>query len=239
MAKQRVVNTRFWSDPWVVEKLNPLDRYLFLYLLTNEHTNLSGIYELSLRTIATETGLDSEALNRVMFPRLAPKVYFEDSWVVLINFAKHQNLDNPSIVLGIQRELGLIPEHIRDYAVSKGYPVPKKGGSTPQEGPLNLTKLNLSDTADAGYEVVLDAEKPPKEKEGTKRYDELISWLRDLTGAPIPNKLKQYAHLKRAKAAGIDPSRLKARAEELWAQPFFQENGMDWGNVLTSFDRKA
>ena len=73
MAKTRMVNTRFWNDSWV-RKLNSLDRYLFLYLLTNEHTNICGIYELPIGTMAYEIGIDERDLERTMLKRLKPKV---------------------------------------------------------------------------------------------------------------------------------------------------------------------
>jgi hypothetical protein len=88
MAKYRMINTKLWSDGWV-RGLNPLDRYLFLFLLTNEHTNLCGIYELPLSMMAFESGIDERDLEKTMLPRLAPKVHYVDGWVYIVNFAKH------------------------------------------------------------------------------------------------------------------------------------------------------
>ena len=56
-GKNRVVNTRFWRDSFIFNHLNPLDRYLFLYLLTNDRTNLSGVYELPIKIMSVETGI--------------------------------------------------------------------------------------------------------------------------------------------------------------------------------------
>lgn len=90
------------------------------------------------------------------------------------------------------------------------------------------------------YVVVDEGAKPPKKKDpATVDYDEMCKWLSELTGAPIPNKLKQYAHLKTAKENKINRARLKERAEELWAKKFYQDNGMDWGSVVSSFNRKG
>lgn len=84
---------------------------------------------------------------------------------------------------------------------------------------------------------------PPKKqrapKEQQKQYDELCEWMQNLTGAPMPNKGKQYKHLAIAKENGISINRLKSRAEELWSQDFYRDNGMDWGAVVSSFNRKA
>ncbi|WP_267909764.1 hypothetical protein [Staphylococcus haemolyticus] len=39
MAKYRHVQTSFWSDARVSEEMTPEDKYFYLYLMTNEHTN--------------------------------------------------------------------------------------------------------------------------------------------------------------------------------------------------------
>jgi hypothetical protein len=135
MAKQRVVNTRFWNDPWVMEELNPLDKLLFLYFLTNDQTNLSGIYEISHRVICFETGIEKETLTKAMIPRLGPKVFYEDGWIIIPNFPKHQNTENPKIMAGIQRELALVPDEIYEKAIAYGYPIHRES---------HLTKLNLT-----------------------------------------------------------------------------------------------
>jgi hypothetical protein len=110
MSKKRYINTRFWSDTFVVE-LNPLDRYLFLYLLTNEHTDICGVYELPWKVMSRETGLDDEMLKK-MFARLVGKAYYIDGWVYIKNFARHQAV-NPKIEEGIKRSIECVPEEIR------------------------------------------------------------------------------------------------------------------------------
>jgi len=111
MAKQRIINTKFWSDSYIVN-LNPLDRYLFLYFLTNEHTNICGIYELPLVTMANETGIEKEMLLK-MIKRLKGKVYYFNGWVYLKNFAKHQS-NNESVKKGIETAISLIPKEIME-----------------------------------------------------------------------------------------------------------------------------
>lgn len=112
MAKQRNVNTKFWSDNYISD-LNPLDRYLFLYFLTNEHTNISGIYEVPLKTIAYETGLEIDMLKK-MLSRLNPKVVYIDGWVCVKNFQKHQSTKSLDVQEGIKREMANIPLSVKD-----------------------------------------------------------------------------------------------------------------------------
>lgn len=104
----------------MVDKLNPLDRYLFLYLLTNERTNISGIYELSQTVACRETGIDKETIP-IMFRTLEPKVYYFDGWVIMPNFPKNQNQNSPKVKIGIFNELQQIPKKVLEYAISIGY----------------------------------------------------------------------------------------------------------------------
>lgn len=132
MAKIRYINTRFWSDNFVREHLNPLDRYLFLYFLTNEHTNICGIYEMPLSTMASETGLDKEMLVK-MLVRLEGKVDYHDGWVIVINFAKYQRTGSKDYDIGVKRVMeNEIPLKIRTYLKERGQSRDSLGTLPPQ-----------------------------------------------------------------------------------------------------------
>jgi hypothetical protein len=260
MSKQRMVNTRFWVDPWVQEELNSLDRLLFLYLLTNDQTNLSGIYEISNFNMCFETGIEKETLLRAMFPRLAPKVYREGNWVILINFPKHQNTNNPSIVQGILRELELVPDEVVKKAIEYGYSVPlgyKKGGTRGVEGTPNLTKLNLTKPIGSALEdeahpievvevpdtdILEESEAKRPRVSGNKRkaYDELIAWSEKERGFPFlkTKRGKQYAAFRVANENGLTRDQLIERWEEMSTEKFWKQNGYDWMNVVDSFNTK-
>ncbi|HEX8607207.1 MAG TPA: hypothetical protein VF679_01060 [Pedobacter sp.] len=114
MAKKRYINTKFWSDSYIVN-LDPLERYLFLYFLTNEHTDISGIYELPLRRIAQETGL-SEEMAETITKRFEKegKIIIHNSWVYIKNFNKHQVM-NTSVRQGIKHSLSEVPKKILNF----------------------------------------------------------------------------------------------------------------------------
>ena len=114
MSKQRMINTKFWSDPFVVDDLNPLDRYIFLYLLTNEKANIIGAYEISLKTISNETGIEKDEVFR-MISRLESKVTYISGWVVFRKSIKHQNYNSPKIAAAIARELKELPKEVISY----------------------------------------------------------------------------------------------------------------------------
>jgi hypothetical protein len=137
-----MVSTRFWSDPWIVDELNPLDRYLFLYLLTNEKVNIIGAYELSLRTMANETGLDKDEVQR-MISRLESRVVYVDGWVVFRKMIRHQNYKSPKIESAIAREINTTSAKALAYV------------SLPDDLCKTLQEIYGIDTVSVGYEYHL------------------------------------------------------------------------------------
>lgn len=63
MAIKRIVDTKFWTDPKVIDQYSVEDKYFMLYLLTNPHTTQLGIYQLPKRLISFETGYTAEVVE--------------------------------------------------------------------------------------------------------------------------------------------------------------------------------
>lgn len=109
MATTRVVNTNFWRDTYVTS-LTPDERLLFLYLLTNPATNLAGVYELDFRLVALDTGLSMADVQKIIGKFCRDKrTYYEQGWIVLRNFLKHQKL-NPSMEKNVDKILDNLPQ---------------------------------------------------------------------------------------------------------------------------------
>ena len=66
MAIYRTVHMSFWTDPKVDDDFTPEDKYFYLYLLTNPHTNLCGCYEISMRQMVRETGYNEDTVKRLL-----------------------------------------------------------------------------------------------------------------------------------------------------------------------------
>ena len=137
MAKQRYVRTSFWTDTFI-ENLDPSEKLVFLYLLTNESTNLCWIYEISIKRIAFETWYDKDMIEKILdrFTK-SDKLLYIDWYVCINNYTKHQVI-NPSTMEWIKREM----EELNVLIKSKLETVPSlwSGWSTL----LNLTKPNLT-----------------------------------------------------------------------------------------------
>lgn len=66
MALYRNIHLSFWQDTKVTDDFTPEDRYFYLYLLTNPHTNLCGCYEISVKQMANEMGYDVKKVNKLI-----------------------------------------------------------------------------------------------------------------------------------------------------------------------------
>ncbi len=66
MANYRNVSMNFWTDSKVVDDFTPENKYIYLYVLTNPHTNLCGCYEISILQIAHETGYNTDSVERLL-----------------------------------------------------------------------------------------------------------------------------------------------------------------------------
>lgn len=91
MSKLRSINTGIWSDNWF-EDINPTSKLLFIYLITNEKNNMLGIYEMSVKKISFETGIDKQTIEKALkeFERVN-KVSYIDGYIILNNFIKNQS----------------------------------------------------------------------------------------------------------------------------------------------------
>lgn len=106
-----MINTRFWDDAYTAN-LDPVEKLLFLYFLTNPGTDICGIYELPLKNVATDTGIDRDMVEKILkrFTK-DKKVYYVNGWVAVSNFIFHQTI-NPSVGKGIENGLNKAPVEI-------------------------------------------------------------------------------------------------------------------------------
>ena len=66
MAIYRNVMMSFWTDRKVADDFTPEDRYFYLYLFTNPHTNLCGCYEISIKQTIAETGYSRDSIENLL-----------------------------------------------------------------------------------------------------------------------------------------------------------------------------
>ena len=112
MRKNRYVNTHFWDDQYIVE-LDPIEKLLFIYFLTNSLTNIAGIYEIQLKRMSFDTGIDKDMVIKILerFEE-SKKIKYENGWIGIANFLKHQSIKNQKIKKGIQDSLLNAPKSL-------------------------------------------------------------------------------------------------------------------------------
>lgn len=179
-----MIDTRFWNDVWVVDRLNPLDRYLMLYFLTNNKTNIAGVYEISLKTVANETGLDRDEILK-MVHRLEPRVRYIEGWVILQNFIKNQNYKSPKIKNGIEYELENVPPRLLRYLHLPNDWIPAVVKRETENLPLDLdtvsipleevshSNTNSNTNLNSNSNNIPAKKSPPKTKIVDKNFEEI------------------------------------------------------------------
>ena len=115
MSWNAQINSDFWIDSYTAE-LDPIEKVLFVYLLTSPHGNISGIYQIPLRNIATDTGIEKEMVIKILARfQKDGKVLYRDGWVCLKNRIKFNKMDNTSIKKGVEKRIKNCPDFINEF----------------------------------------------------------------------------------------------------------------------------
>lgn len=92
--KTRIVQTKFWDDPIVLE-LDAKEKLLFIFFLTCTKNNLSGIFEMTDYEILFLTGLKKIELTAAKQKLEETKrVAFYGNWISVLNSKKYNNYES-------------------------------------------------------------------------------------------------------------------------------------------------
>lgn len=151
MSKQRLVKDEIWDDEWFYD-LDPSEKLVWLFLLTNPRCNIAGVYKMNYRWASGVIGFEKDTLENILSsfekegkilrtdcPQTVSREYM---WIIISNWLRHQS-NNPSVIQGIVRILQETPLEIRELWL--------KVQSVDRLSPdcltlLNSTLLNLSDS---------------------------------------------------------------------------------------------
>ena len=123
MALYRTICLSFWTDAKIVDDFTPEDKYFYLYLFTNPHTNLAGCYGVSIKQIASETGYSVETINKLIdrFAKVHKVAFYnnETKEMLLFNWHKYNWTTSDKFRKPLERELNDIkcPE-FKSYLIS-------------------------------------------------------------------------------------------------------------------------
>lgn len=128
--KTRVIYTKFWKDDYILS-LSPTEKLVFIYLISNEHIGLNGVYELSDKVMGFETGVAPSQLKDIQerFER-DRKFVFALNHVMVVNCEKYNQYKGSINEKAKETEYSLIRKEVIDALqqkldrVSIGYPYP-------------------------------------------------------------------------------------------------------------------
>lgn len=123
-AIYRSVQMSFWTDSKVVRTFKYDDKYMFLYLMTNPHTNLAGCYEICKEQIEWETGLSKDKVESLLI-RMQDTFdvirYNEESEeILLLNWSKYNWTNSPKYRKLLLQEIeGVKDDGFREYLIDR------------------------------------------------------------------------------------------------------------------------
>lgn len=208
--KARVIHTKIWIDPWF-KKLNRASSHIFLYLISNQHIGLTGIYELSDEQVCFEAGVTQTELLKAK-KDLKGKINFYNGWIKITNSDKYQTFKGPKNEIAKENELKLISSEVVDtlsipyrYPIdttSNPYPVISNKYSVISNKKLkqedlkeiaNKYKVNLESVRELNESMELWLDEKPERKKGRNFKKTLMNWLRrDIK----EGKIKSYKQTK-------------------------------------------
>ena len=92
----RKIHSKFWTDPGV-GKLDPLEKLVFLYLLTSVYAHMSGLFQLRPEHVAIDTGISPEDVGDII-ARLQELGFIEfdaEEKTVLVKKMAFYQIENP------------------------------------------------------------------------------------------------------------------------------------------------
>lgn len=120
--KTRIIHTKIWQDEWFCS-LSRSSSLIFLYLLTCQENNLSGIFELPDRNICFNARVTEKELEASK-KELAGKVAFYNGWIRIINSNKYQIFTGEKNEIAKEKEIKIIPPEILDtLSIEYRYPI--------------------------------------------------------------------------------------------------------------------
>lgn len=140
----RNVHEKFWTDP-KVKTLNPDQKLFFLYLITNPHTHVAGIYNLPLSYAERETGLSHKTILTAIVALEKAEIIMYDPFVEIVWIKKMYSYQGfgPKIHQSVGKQLEslhhskLIPLFCKAYSYPMPYPIDRVSDTLPVSVPVS------------------------------------------------------------------------------------------------------
>lgn len=153
--RTRVFYSKIWSDSFFM-KLNPQEKLLFIYFLTNEAINIIHLYEVSIEVIMFATKLDEETIENAKNKFQANnKLHFYKDFVYIVNAYRYQKYNGERNNTARDTLFSQLPKDVLDwfYSISD---TPISGVYIPPEIKTKIKYKTIIKTNEEEMEEVLE-----------------------------------------------------------------------------------
>ena len=160
MALSRNIQLSFWTDSKIIDDFTPEDRYFYLYLMTNPHTNLCGCYEISVKQMADEMGYSRETVEKLIERMLDYHRVIdysrETKEILLVNWHKYNWVGSGKLRVALENEIARVKnphfheflskalENENEVYIPYGYPIASVNTNTLYANTLNTETQNTN-----------------------------------------------------------------------------------------------
>lgn len=156
MAYKRTITTDFWTDPKVDDEFTPEDKYFYLYLLTNPHTNICGCYEIGVKQFERETGYTWDTIQRLLerFETYHKVIKFntDTKEILLLNWGKYNWGKSEKVIIAVQTAAEKIKcENFKEYVLGYINSDSNSNSDSYRYSNSNSTSTSLHDSVSIQY----------------------------------------------------------------------------------------
>jgi len=202
-----------------------------VYMWLCHFSDDKGLCFPSRSTLATFSGCSvksvDRALERLCDDGLIVKTIRKDGERNFSNLYQIMILEDGQVWGSDSQSLPGVPESLGVASESRTNSIHIELKNPVANAPDILEVLEVSD----------DTRAPKPKDEFQMHYEELCTWAAKRRGFKFASKVKQFGALKKARALGLTPAKLKARWSELEDEVW--RDGFDWTSVISSFDKRA
>ncbi len=174
------VHQSFWTDRKIMEDCTPEERYFLLYLLSNPHGNITGVFELGFKQMSVETGYTEDTvrnlINRLQDVHGVIRYSPETREILIINWYKYNWSRSERFLVGVQRAVsGIRCADFRDYiervlSAIQNTTADIKTVCIPYIYPIpQYVNANVNDSVSVNEERTVTEERTEKEQKPSKK----------------------------------------------------------------------
>lgn len=179
MAIYRNVHLTFWSDTKVVDEFTPEDKYFYLYLMTNPHTNLCGCYEISIKQISREMGYTQDSIESLIkrFSEIHNVIRYDsqNKEMLLLNWSKYNWTKSTKFTIALEKEVETIKNTaFKEFITNKIYGIDTVSSSDGYGMDTTVTVSDTDSDSVSASDSITDTNTDKENKSKDEIYKELF-----------------------------------------------------------------